>query len=82
MAFVKMITGAQIRAARGMLGWSSAELAVRSDVSRRTVAKCESEDGLADVNVSTIKKIIAAFEAAGIEFTGAPDHRPGIVMKL
>lgn len=65
-----------------MLGWSSGQLAEMSDVSRRTIAKCESVNGLADVNLSTIKKIIVALEAAGIEFTGTPDHRPGIVMNL
>lgn len=65
-----------------MLSWSSAELAEKSGLSRRTIAKSEACDGLPDINIGTMKKLVSALESAGIEFTGTPDYRPGIVMRL
>ena len=73
-----MITGIQIRAARGALGWSAEDLAQRSGVVRRTIIRIEATDGVPQGRVSTLMDIKAALEAAGIEFIGSPDDRPGI----
>ena len=73
-----MVVSAQIRAARGALGWSAQELAERSGVSLRTILRIESIDGAPQGRVSTLMDIKAALEAAGIEFIGSPDDRPGI----
>ena len=73
-----MITGSQIRAARGALGWSGAELANIGGVSLKTVTNIEAYAGLPEARVSTLKKLKHALEAAGIEFIGTPDDGPGI----
>jgi len=61
-----------------MLGWSAAELAGRAGISKRTMVNIESADGVPASTMSTIQKLQAEFEVAGIEFIGAPDDRPGI----
>ena len=73
-----MITASQIRAARGALGWSAQELAQQSGVGHRTIIRIEATDGVPLGRVSTLLDLKAALEAAGIEFVGSPDDRPGI----
>lgn len=73
-----MITAVQIRAARAAVGWSAEELAKNSGVVRRTIVNIETNSGVPSANAQTLQKIIAALEAAGIEFIGTPDDGPGI----
>jgi transcriptional regulator with XRE-family HTH domain len=73
-----VITAAQIRAARAMLGWSAAELASRSGVSKRTMVNIEAGSGVPSTTAGTLYSLKSALEAAGIEFIGTPDDRPGI----
>ena len=61
-----MIKRQQITAARGLLGWSKVELAARSDVSERTIARFES--GEADITVGKLELIETCLLAEGIEF--------------
>lgn len=61
-----------------MLGWSAAELADRAQISKRTMVNIEAAVGVPPATTSTIQKLQAALEAAGIEFIGSPDDRPGI----
>jgi DNA-binding Xre family transcriptional regulator len=64
-----MPTGAQIRAAWALLGWSARELARRAGVSPRTIHSAEGVDGPPPVQVQTLERIRAALESAGVEFT-------------
>ena len=73
-----MLTGTQIRIARTALRWSADELASQSGVGSRTIKRIEMESGLPNSNVSTLAKLKAALESAGIEFIGSPDDRPGV----
>ena len=73
-----MITGAQIRAARALLNWSSADLAKKAGTARQTIVRIEQFDGLPNSKVQTIVDILKVFEAAGIEFIGTPDDSPGV----
>jgi transcriptional regulator with XRE-family HTH domain len=68
-----MISAAQIRAARSLLGWTSRELARRAIVSDATVYALEHVVSVA-ANPSTLAVVQATLEAAGIEFLdgGAP----------
>ena len=63
-----MISRAQLRGARAMLGWTSGELARRSKVHRRTIRKVEK--GEAQPQHKTLALIVAALTAGGIEFDG------------
>jgi transcriptional regulator with XRE-family HTH domain len=56
----------QIRAARALLNWSQTDLADRAGLSQTGIARIES--GVNMPNSSTLDKIAAAFDSAGIEF--------------
>jgi transcriptional regulator with XRE-family HTH domain len=66
-----MMTPAQIRAARGLLGWSQRELAERSAVSERTVKSFEM--GRSNPVRTTLIAWRKAFADAGVVFTDADD---------
>ena len=70
-----MISGAQIRAARGLLGWTRHELARRAVVSDATAYALETARGMI-ANKSTLAAVQATLEAAGIEFLDGP--APGL----
>lgn len=61
-----MITIAQIRAARALLGWSQSDLAEYAGLSQTGIARIE--NGTNKPNSRTIDKIKAAFDHADIEF--------------
>ena len=65
-----MITGAQIRAARALLGWSQRDLADKALLSETAVLKLETAQ--ADSRTSTLMKAREALEKAGIEETQIP----------
>jgi transcriptional regulator with XRE-family HTH domain len=65
-----MITGAQMRAARALLGIDQRELAQRSALSLPTIQRMESSDGVIRGNVDSLMKLVEALAAAGIELLG------------
>ena len=73
-----MIGGAQIRAARALLGWTAADLADQSGVTRFTIQRLEQSNGLPPSRSQTLDEIQRALEAAGVEFIGTPDDGPGV----
>lgn len=64
-------TARQIRGARGLLGWTAADLAERSGLSFSTIRRAEAGDR--GVGAAAAKAIRASFAAAGIRFSAAPD---------
>ena len=64
--------------ARGALGWSARDLAEQSGVGLRTIMRIEATNGVPLGRVTTLLDLKAALEAAGIEFVGSADDRPGI----
>ncbi len=62
-----MITGAQMRAARALLGIDQRELAQRSGLSLPTIQRMESSDGVVRGNVDSLMKLVEAFGAGGVE---------------
>jgi transcriptional regulator with XRE-family HTH domain len=80
---VSTITGRQIRAARGLLGWSAREAAEQSGLSLPTVQRLEKYEGISPtVQNRTIENLRRAFEAVGIEFIGTPEDSPGVRINL
>jgi transcriptional regulator with XRE-family HTH domain len=63
-----MISGAQIRAARGLLGWTTRELAGRAIVSVSTVQLIENAGGRPNASREALAAVQNTLEAAGIEF--------------
>lgn len=60
------IAPAQLRAARAWLGWSQDELAIKSGVSKHSIARYERGRSVAYDN--TLARLRGALEAAGIHF--------------
>lgn len=62
-----MITAAQLRAARALLGVDQRELAKRSGLSLPTIQRMEASDGVVRGNVDSLMKLVDALTADGIE---------------
>ena len=65
-----MITAAQMRAARALLGIDQRELARRSGLSLPTIQRMEASDGVIRGNVDSLMKLVDALAANGIELIG------------
>lgn len=76
-----MVEPAQIRAARGLLGWRQQDLANASGVGVATIQRVEKSDVPMSGYVSTLTRIQAAFERAGVSFL-AEDDIAGIGLRL
>jgi transcriptional regulator with XRE-family HTH domain len=65
-----MITAAQMRAARALLGIDQRQLADLAHLSLPTIQRMESSDGVIRGNVDSLMKLVGALAAAGIELIG------------
>lgn len=67
-----MISGAQCRMARGFLGWSVQELAVKANVGISTIKRLEAIDGVpTSAQIGTLQTIAKAFTDTGrVKFEG------------
>jgi len=66
----RMITAAQMRAARAMLGIDQRSLAGMSGLSLPTIQRMEASDGVVRGNVDSLMKLVSALQDAGIELIG------------
>ena len=73
-----MITSGQIKAARGLTGWTARQLAEKAEIGFSTLIRLESEEGVPSSHVKTLGAIKAAIEKAGIEFIGSPEDGAGV----
>jgi transcriptional regulator with XRE-family HTH domain len=62
-----MITAAQLRAARALLGMDQRDLAEASGLSLPTIQRMEASEDVIRGQVESLMKLIAALETAGIE---------------
>lgn len=65
-----MITSAQMRAARALLGIDQRQLAALSGVSLPTIQRMEASDGQVRGVIDSLTKVVEAFERAGVELIG------------
>ena len=75
---VPELTASQLRAARSVLGWSVALLSKKAGVGTATIKRYEVAEGVPNSRKGHLETLRACYEAAGIEFIGAPDDAPGI----
>ncbi|RTL81912.1 MAG: helix-turn-helix domain-containing protein [Hyphomicrobiales bacterium] len=75
-----MITIRQVKAARSLLAWSQSDLARASGISEPTIARLESQDGPIGGRADTGMRIVAALEAAGVQFI--PENGGGAGVRL
>jgi transcriptional regulator with XRE-family HTH domain len=62
-----VITAAQLRAARALLGIDQRELAQRCGLSLPTIQRMEGSEGVIRGNVDSLMKLVEALAGAGIE---------------
>lgn len=62
-----MISAAQLRAARALLGMDQRLLAESAGLSVPTIQRMEASDGVIRGNVDSLMKLVGALDAAGIE---------------
>jgi hypothetical protein len=74
-----MITGAQMRAARALLQWSTGALARRCGLPQELIREAESINGAPNLEAEEIAAIESALKAGGVEFIGGKYH--GVRMK-
>jgi transcriptional regulator with XRE-family HTH domain len=65
-----MITAAQLRAARALLGIDQRKLAELSGLSLPTIQRMEASGDLIRGNVDSLMKLVGALDGAGIELIG------------
>ena len=63
-----MLTALQMKAARALIGMEQKALAEASGVSLPTIQRMEASDGVVRGVIDSLTKVMAALEAAGIEF--------------
>ena len=65
-----MITAAQLRAARALLGLDQRQLADEASVSLPTIQRMEASEGNVRGVVDTLTKVVGALDRLGIELIG------------
>ena len=63
-----MLTAAQMKAARALVGMEQKALAEASGVSLPTIQRMEASNGTVRGVIESLTRVIAALEAAGVEF--------------
>jgi transcriptional regulator with XRE-family HTH domain len=63
----RMITAAQLRGARALLGIDQRKLAELAGLSLPTIQRMEGSDGVIRGNVDSLTKLVSALDAAGVE---------------
>lgn len=66
-------TGAQIRAARGLLNMSVLDLAERTGLAVNTIKRAESVNSSAPINAANAKMLVMTLTAAGVAFIAPSD---------
>ncbi len=65
-----MITAAQLRAARALLGLDQRALAALSGLSVPTIQRMEASEGVIRGNVDSLMKLTGALDLAGVDLIG------------
>jgi transcriptional regulator with XRE-family HTH domain len=65
-----LITAAQLRAARALLGIDQRRLAEMAGLSVPTIQRMEASEDVIRGNVDSLMKLVAAIDAAGVELIG------------
>lgn len=73
-----MLTGAQIRAARGLLNMSVSKLADDTGLAINTIRRAESTNDIPSITEGNLRLLKTTLEAEGIVFLAAGELGPGV----
>jgi transcriptional regulator with XRE-family HTH domain len=65
-----MITAAQLRAARALLGFDQKRLAEAAGLSVPTIQRMEASEGVVRGTVDSLTRLVGALQTAGVELIG------------
>ena len=74
----KSLTGAQLRAARGLVGMSNQTLADRTKLGIMTIKRAQAWGGVVSLNAANPERIVSALEAEGVVFLSADGSGEGV----
>ena len=76
-----MITVEQLRAARGLLGWTQNQLAEASTLAISTIRRMEGDRGPLRSSAENVLKVQQALEDAGVVFIDRNGGGPGVRLR-
>ncbi len=76
-----MIISEQLRAARGLVGWSQSALAKASGLALSTIKRMEGDRGPLRSSAENVLKVQQALEDAGVIFIDENDEGPGVRLR-
>lgn len=77
-AATSRLTGAQLRAARGILNWSVKQLAAQTGISAAVIRRLEEQNGLLRLPEETLGRLRDVLSSAGVEFIFPGVGKPGV----
>jgi len=77
---IRLVSVAQLRAARGLIGWSQSDLAREAGLSLPTVKRVETDLGVR-VSDEAKMRLRNALEAGGVEFLDENGGGPGVRLR-
>src|SRR5690242_18227505 len=77
----KLLTSAQIRAARALVRWSAEDLARETALSVATIRRAELSEAETSMTVANDLAVRRALEAAGVEFIEGNGSGPGVRLR-
>lgn len=77
-----LVTGKQIRAARGALNWSVRQLAERSGVGAATITRYETVEGVPQSRKDNLHKLRKVLEEQGIRFVSDRRFSFGVLFDI
>ena len=78
---IAKLTGRQIRAGRGLLGWTALELAKASNVGVATIRRAEADDGDVRMIPANAEMLVQTLEAHGVEIIPENGGGAGVRMR-
>ena len=76
-----VVTGAQLRGARGLLNLSVTELAEMSGLGLNTIRRAEATNGVSALTTANMKTLMTVLEGAGIVFIPGDHLGPGVRLR-
>ena len=76
-----LVTGAQLRGARGLLNMSVADLAERTGLALNTIRKAEMTNGATQVTAANARLLLTTLEEAGVVFIPADEMGVGVRLR-
>jgi len=77
----EFLLGAQIRAARALLNWTAADLAVKASLGLNTIRRAEAINGKTALTAANELAIRRVLEEAGVRFIDANGDGPGVRLR-